>query len=813
MLSQIENKYLLKISYNWLKQFIKISLPVDQISVLLTNLGLEVEGIEAYESIKGGLKGVVVGKVLSCSKHPNADRLKITEVDIGGETNLSIVCGAPNVKKGQKVLVAKIGTTLNMSNGTSIKISKGKIRGQVSEGMICAEDELGLGNNHDGILVLDKDSIIGKTASSIFDIEEDVVFDIGLTPNRADAMSHMGVARDLRAACLLNEIPNEWNLPETSSFHVDNTQRTISVTVEDNQRCFQYYGITLTGVKISPSPSWLQNRLKAIGLSPKNNVVDVTNYVLHELGQPLHAFDADKLNGNIIVKTCPSKTSFTTLDGTKRDLNQEDLMICDSKKAHCIAGVFGGIDSGVENHTTDIFLESALFESVSVRKTAKRHGLNTDASFRFERGVDPEIGIYALKRAAILIRDLAGGTISSNIQEVAKPLNEAAKIFLSYEELNKTIGENIDENKLNTILNALEIEINNVSETGIVMTIPRYRVDVTRPADVVEEILRIYGYNNIKDIPLKYEANPPYEWKDLQKLESMIASKLTGHGFMETINNSLNNFDANANFHDPIKIINPLGNDLSIMRQSLIPSSLEVISFNLNRQNKDIKLFEYGNIYGKRNEEFVEAKYLSVSVVGPLFKPHWDLKNSPNLFFYVKGVLVDLFKALGYDELDFKETNHPHFDVAFELINRKRSLGLFGLITKKLNDVYNIDEEVYLAELNLDDILKYSFPKSLIFKDIPKFPVMRRDFSLLLDKEVSFEAIKNMSHKTERKILKTVELFDVFEGKKLPNGKKSYGISFTFQDQKKTLTDKQVDKVMEKLKQNFSSEYKAELRQ
>lgn len=812
MLSQIENKYLLKISYNWLKQFIKISLPVDQISVLLTNLGLEVEGIEAYESIKGGLKGVVVGEVLSCSKHPNADRLKITEVNIGVKTNLSIVCGAPNVAKGQKVLVATIGTTLNMSNGTSMKISKGKIRGQVSEGMICAEDELGLSENHDGILVLDKDSIIGETAASIYDIEEDVVFDIGLTPNRADAMSHMGVARDLRAACLLNEIPNEWNLPETSSFHVDNTHRTISVKVENNQRCFQYYGITITGVKISPSPSWLQNRLKAVGVSPKNNVVDVTNYVLHELGQPLHAFDADKLNGDIIVKTCPSKTSFTTLDGVQRNLNQEDLMICDSKKAHCIAGVFGGIDSGVENQTTNIFLESALFESVSIRKTAKRHGLNTDASFRFERGVDPEIGIYALKRAAILIRDLAGGTISSNIQEVAKPFGEAAKIFLPYEELNKTIGEHIDEKKLNVILNALEIEINNVSETGIGMTIPRYRVDITRPADVIEEVLRIYGYNNIKDIPLKYEANPPYEWKDSQKMESMIANMLTGHGFMETINNSLNNFDPKANFHDPIKIINPLGNDLSIMRQSLIPSALEVISFNLNRQNKDIKLFEFGNIYGKRNEEFIEAKHLSVSVVGSLFKPHWDLKNSPDLFFYVKGLLEDLFKALGYDQLDFKETSHPHFDIVFELINQNRTYGLFGLISKKLNEIYNIDDEIYIADLNLDYILKHSLSKSLVFKDIPKFPVMRRDFSLLLDTKISFEAIKSTSYKTERKILKSVELFDVFEGKKLPRGKKSYGIAFTFQDQNKTLTDKQVDKVMEKLKKNFSTEYKAELR-
>ncbi len=802
----------MKISYNWLKQFIKINLPVNEISILLTNLGLEVENFETYESVKGGLKGVVVGKVLSCTQHPNADRLKITEVDIGAETNLSIVCGAPNVEKGQNVLVATIGTKLNMSDGTSMKISKGKIRGVYSEGMLCAEDELGLGDNHDGILVLDKDSKIGETASSIFDIEEDIVFEIGLTPNRADAMSHIGVARDLRAACLLQNIPNEWSLPEISSFHVDNTQNTIPVKVEDENRCPQYHGITLSNLKIAPSPTWLQNRLKSIGITPKNNVVDVTNYLLHEIGQPLHAFDADKINGGVIVKTCPSKTSFTTLDGTKRDLNEEDLMICDNDKPHCIAGVFGGIDSGVEDQTTNVFLESAYFDSISIRKTAKRHGLNTDASFRFERGVDPEIGIYALKRAAILIRDLAGGTISSDIQEVARPLEEASKIFLSYEQLNKTIGEFIDKKQLSAILNALEIEINSVSETGIGMTIPRYRVDVTRPADVIEEILRIYGYNKIGDIPLKYEANPPYQSKNIHKLESTIANKLTGQGFVEIINNSLTNPDVSADFYDPVKIINPLGNDLSVMRQSLTPNALQVIAFNLNRQNRDLKLFEFGNIYGMQDKKYFEAKRLNISFVGSSFKSHWDLTNPPNLFFYGKGILIDLFKTLGYDQLEFKEINHPDFDITFELINHKCSYGFFGLISKKLNNTYNIDEEIYLADLNWDYITKKAFSRPLTYKEVPKFPIIRRDFALLLDQEVTFESLKNISYKIERKILKSVELFDVFEGKKLPKGKKSYGISFTFQDQNKTLTDKQVDKIMEKFKQNFIKEFSAELR-
>ena len=802
----------MKISHNWLRQFIKIDIPVDEISILLTNLGLEVENIETYESIKGGLKGVVVGKVISCGKHPNADRLKITKVDIGGDSNLSIVCGAPNVAKGQKVLVATMGTTLNMFNGTSLKISKGKIRGEISEGMICAEDELGLSDNHDGILVLDKDCKIGEAGASIFNIEEDVIFDIGLTPNRADAMSHMGVARDLRAACILNDIPNEWNLPEISSFHVDNTQSTISIKVEDEHRCPQYHGITITNVKISPSPQWIQNRLKAIGITPKNNVVDVTNYLLHEIGQPLHAFDADKINGDIIVRTCSSKTPFVTLDGNKRELNQEDLMICDNKKAHCIAGVFGGIDSGVEDQTTNVFIESAYFDPISIRKTAKRHGLNTDASFRFERGIDPEIGVYALKRAAILIRDLAGGIISSDIQEVTRPLEDPSKIFLSYTELNKTIGQEIDEKKLNAILNALEIEINSVSESGIGMTIPRYRVDVTRPADVIEEILRIYGYNKILDVPLKYEASPTYQWKSLHKLESTIANKLNGQGFIETINNSLTNPNASGDFYNPVKILNPLGKELSIMRQSLTINALQVIAFNLNRQNKDLKLYEFGNIYGVKDNNYHESKRLTLSLVGLSLNSHWDLKNPPNLFFYGKGVLIDLFQSLGYDNLNFDETNHPDFDIAFELIHRKKSYGHFGLISKKLKETYNIDEDIYIADLDWNKITEKAFLSSLKYEDVPRFPVMKRDFALLIDKEVSFESLENISYKTERKILKSVQLFDVFEDEKLPKGKKSYGITFTFQDQNKTLTDKHIDKIMEKLKGNFINEFDAELR-
>ena len=674
----------MKISYNWLQQFLTTELPIEEISVLLTDLGLEVEGTHHFESIKGGLKGVLVGEVLSCEQHPNADRLKKTEVNLGNDEIVPIVCGAPNVAKGQKVLVATVGTTLSMSDGTSLKINKSKIRGEVSMGMICAEDELGLGESHDGIMVLDETLEPGTEAASLFEVEEDYVFEIGLTPNRADAMSHMGVARDLKAICMLKNIPFEWTLPETTSFNIDNNQSTINVDVKNGDKCSQYYGLTISGITVAPSPTWLQNRLKAIGIGPKNNVVDVTNYVLHELGQPLHAFDAQKIDGDILVKTCSDKTSFTTLDGNKRELHHEDLMICDSQKPLCIAGIFGGLDSGVTEQTTSLFLESAYFDPVSIRKTAKRHGLNTDASFRFERGIDPEIGITALKRAAILIKKIAGGEITSEIQDFSKPLEEPSQIFLGLDVLEQTIGQTIRQKDLNTILNALEININNVSETGIGMTIPRYRVDVNRPADVIEEILRVYGYNNLEDKPLKYEANPPYSWKDPHKLEATVAQKLIGHGYIETINNSLTSPEFSADFHAPITLLNPLGKELSLMRQSLVFNALEVVSFNLNRQNKNLKIFEFGAIYGKKNDTFVEAKRLSITLVGNVFESHWDMAKAPNKFFYGKGVIQDILESIGLLDLEWQALPHPHFDEAFEISYRKKHLGVFGLISKKL---------------------------------------------------------------------------------------------------------------------------------
>ena len=802
----------MKISYNWLQQFLKTDLPIEEISVLLTDLGLEVEGTQHFESIKGGLKGVIVGEVISCEQHTNADRLKKTEVNLGNNEIVPIVCGAPNVSKGQKVLVATVGTTLSMQDGNTLKISKSKIRGEVSMGMICAEDELGLGESHEGIMVLDETLQPGTAAASLFELEEDYVFEIGLTPNRADAMSHMGVARDLKAICMLKSIPFEWTFPETSSFHVDNNQKVINVDVQDSAKCSQYYGLTISGIKVAPSPTWLQNRLKAIGIGIKNNVVDITNYVLHELGQPLHAFDANKIVKEIVVKTCANKTSFTTLDGTVRELENEDLMICDAVKPLCIAGIFGGLDSGVSKETTTVFLESAYFDPVSIRKTAKRHALNTDASFRFERGIDPEIGVTALKRAAILIKKIAGGEITSDIQDFTKPLDKPNQIFLSFNELERTIGQPIEQKDLNTILNALEININNVSETGIGMTIPRYRVDVTRPADIIEEILRVYGYNNLEDKPLQYEANPPYNWRDSYKLEAAIAQKLTGHGYMEIMNNSLTSPEYSADFHDPVTLVNPLGKELALMRQSLIYNALEVVSFNLNRQNKNLKLFEFGSIYGKKNEVFIEAKRLSIVLVGDALESNWDLTKAPSNFFYGKGVIQDMFASIGFADLEWVAQQHPHFDEAFQITYRKKNLGVYGLVSKKLNNSFGIDQEVYIAELNWGDLIEKAYDQPLRFEEITKFPLVRRDFALLLDEVISFEALREMALKTDRKILKEVRLFDVYEGKNLEKGKKSYGLSFTFQDKNKTLTDKQVDKVMDKLKQNFEKEYGAQLR-
>ena len=611
----------MKISYGWLKKYLNSELPIEAVASHLTDLGLEVESTHFFETVKGSLKGVIVGEIISCVQHPNADRLKLTKVKISKSEIIQIVCGAPNVKKGQKAPIAIVGSTLNTINGKEIKIKPTKIRGKESNGMICAEDELGIGNSHDGIMVLENDIPNGTPCSEVFDVCEDYIFDIGLTPNRSDAMSHMGVARDLKASFIQNNIPFEWKTPTVDLFPSGLNIKKIKVQVDKPEMAPRYFGITLSGIKINPSPSWMQNSLKSIGIIPKNNIIDITNYVLHDLGQPLHSFDADKINGKIIVKTLKDKTAFKALDGTVLELSSEDLMICDENKPLCLAGIYGGEYSGVNESTTNVFLESAYFDPISVRKSSKRHGVTTDASFRFERGVDPEITEFALKRAALLMVEYAGATISSEVQEVCQPLKDPVKIFLSYNNIDKTIGQSIPKEDLTNILNALEIKIDSVSKEGVALEIPRYRFDVTRPADVIEEILRVYGYNSIKNSTELKINFPEFNYKNNFSLNESISKLLVGKGFSEIINNSITSplYDNLSNITKEnlksIKIINPLGSELSQLRKTLIYSGLEVMAFNLNRQQKHIKVFELGKTYFIDNGEHIENKSLFLGIV------------------------------------------------------------------------------------------------------------------------------------------------------------------------------------------------------
>ena len=667
----------MKISYNWMQQFIQAELPIEEQLDLLTDLGLEVEGNSSFESIPGSLAGVVVGEVLTCEQHPNADRLKVTTVNIGEESTVQIVCGAPNVAAGQKVPVATIGTTLYTAEGEAWTIKKGKIRGEASQGMICAEDELGLGSDHDGIMVLDEKLAPGTPCSTLFPIEQDQTIEIGLTPNRSDAMSHMGVARDLKAGCIQRNISYKWNFPNANSFKVDNTFLPIDVIVEEPKMAPSYRGITLSGLEVKDSPSWLQNRLKAIGLSPINNIVDVTNYVLHELGQPLHAFDADKIKGKVLVKTLAKDTPFITLDGVERKLHQEDLMICDEDKPLCIAGVFGGLNSGVSKETKRIFLECAYFDAVSIRKTAKRQGLNTDASFRYERGIDPEIGEFALKRAALLIQEVAGGEITSDIIHVKQPLEEKVSLFIQFERITKVLGQEIPKDELINILNALEIEITNVTEEGFSMTIPRYRVDVTREADVIEEILRIYGYNNINSVNSMKTFYPAFNLKSPNILEQNIAKKLVGLGFQEVMNNSITSpkyasFSKQLDEIDKVNLLNPLGQELSQLRSSLLFSSLEVIAYNQNRQRRDLKIYEFGKVYRQLKNGHQEDKKIALALCGRADKEAWNSDTTSNDIYRLKGSVYALLESLGLDALTEEASDRDIFEYGLCISSRKR---------------------------------------------------------------------------------------------------------------------------------------------
>lgn len=808
----------MKISYNWLQQFLQIDWDATKTGELLTDLGLEVEGIETKESIKGSLKGIVVGKVLTCIQHPNADRLKVTTVDLGDGNPLQIVCGAPNVAAGQKVPVATIGTTLYDDKGEGFKIKKGKIRGEESHGMICAEDELGLGKSHDGILILDKKLKAGTAAAEVFNIETDYVFEIGLTPNRSDAMSHYGVARDLRAGLIQKDLKLELISPSASNFHVDERTLRFDVEVENKELIPRYCGITITDITVKDSPDWIQNRLKAIGLTPKNNVVDITNYVLHELGQPLHAFDAQKIKGNKIkVKTLKEGTKFITLDEVERTLSKDDIMICDAdENPLCIGGVFGGLHSGVTENTTSIFLESAYFNPVSIRKTAKRHALNTDASFRFERGIDINMTEYALKRAALLIEEYAGGKLASDISDFYPVKIEDFQVFLSYENAYRLIGQEIPKETIKNILASLEIKINSETEGGLGLTIPSYRTDVQREADIIEEILRVYGYNNI-EFSHKLNTSISFDSNKNTKIENVVAEQLTSLGFNETMANSLTKpeyakLSENINEDANVTMLNPLSNDLGVMRQSLLFSGLESVSYNLNRKNNSLKFYEFGKTYHKYNEKYQEDKHLTLFVTGNRTKDSWKASNKPSDFFYLKGIITSVLERLGIQNLKSSPVKNDIFSEGITFSLGKIKLVEFGVIKRAVLKEFGIKQEVLFADFNWENLLKLASKKNIKVSDLTKFPSVKRDLALLIDSKVEFKELYNLAFQSERVLLKEVDLFDVYEGDNLPDGKKSYAVSFVLQDENKTLEDKQIDKIMQKLQQSFEKNLEAVLR-
>lgn len=806
----------MKISYNWLKQFIKTDWSSEKTAEMLTDLGLEVESVDKYQSVKGGLEGIVVGHVLTCEKHPNADKLKITTVDLGNGEPIQIVCGASNVAVGQKVPVATIGTKLFDKEGNEFEIKKGKIRGEESHGMICAEDEIGLGDSHDGIMVLDENLTPGTPAAQVFNIENDEVFEIGLTPNRADAMSHWGVARDLRAGMLQQDISVELITPSVSSYKVEKRTFKIDVNVEDNKLVPRYCGVTISDVKVGPSPTWLQNRLKAIGLTPKNNVVDVTNYVLHELGQPLHAFDASKIHGKVIVKNAQDGEKFITLDDVERTLSKEDIMICDEKGSLCIAGVMGGKNSGVTDRTNVVFLESAYFNPVSIRKTAKRQGISSDASFRFERGIDPTIAEYALKRAAILIREVAGGEITSDIVDIHPKKAEDHQVFLNLENVKKIIGQAIPDDEIKNILVSLDIKVNSISKVGLGLVIPAYRVDVTREIDVIEEILRVYGYNNV-EFSQKLNATTSHSSRNEDyKIQNIVANLLVANGFNEMMANSLTtpsyiSLSETLNETNNVLMLNPLSGDLSAMRQSMLFSALESVSFNINRRNNDLRLFEFGKTYHKILSGHEEKMHLTLTLTGASTGESWTNPQKTTDFFLFKGYINSILERLGIKNNTISSLKSDVFSEGMVYELGASTLVEFGSIKKTVLKHFDIKQEVFFADFNWSAILKH-LSNGLKFVEIPKYPEVRRDLALLLDEQVEFAKILELAKNTEKVLLKEIDLFDVYQGKNLPAGKKSYAVSFILQDTTKTLTDSQIDKVMSKLTQTFENELGASLR-
>ena len=814
----------MKISYNWLKDYLNTQLSIEELSHLLTDIGLEVEAIETFESLKGGLKGIVTGEVKTCERHANADKLSVTTVDVGGPELLHIVCGAPNVAAGQKVVVATIGTLI-YSGDESFEIKKSKIRGEVSEGMICAEDELGLGASHEGIMVLPADVAIGIPAADYFGITRDVVFEIGLTPNRADAASHYGVARDLAAAISARELEAslpELKSPDISAFAVANKSLPINVSVENTKACPRYSGITVSGIKVGPSPEWLVSRLKAIDIRPINNVVDITNYVLFEYGQPLHAFDASAVTGNtVVVKTLAEGTPFVTLDGVERKLGAGDLMICNAEEPMCIAGVFGGAKSGVDENTTAVFLESACFNPVSVRKTSKRHTLKTDASFRFERGTDPNITVDALKRAALLITEICGGEISSDVVDVyPEPVNHR-RINLSYEYLNRFVGQEIPEKDIKVILDGLEISIADETLEGLDLDIPPFKVDVTGVADVVEEILRIYGYNKI-DAGEKLNSSISYRQRpDREKLQNMVADFLSSNGFNEILTNSLSSsayyegsqwFDASKN----VKILNPLSRDLDTMRQTLLFSGLESLAYNLNRRQLDLKFYEFGNVYeltgdfekGNVKTNYREQKLLALYATGQSTPESWNNTDEKVDFYQLRSYVSAALRKTGIDQGRLQKAEEiPPFFAAGEVYTlNQKPVYCIGRIHDKLLKQFGISQPVFYASIHWDNLLHLIKKHTVTYSEVSKFPEVRRDLALVLDKSVKYADLEALAYKTGKQLLRKVNLFDVYEGDKIESGKKSYAMSFILQDENKTLTDKDIDKFMARMAEVLEKE-------
>lgn len=810
----------MKISYNWLRQFIDFEYTPEQLSVALTDCGLEVEHLAAWESLPGGLEGLVIGKVITCDRHPNADRLSVTTVEVGDGTPRQIVCGAPNVAAGQTVVVALPGAKLYPVSGEPFEIKKSKIRGEASEGMICAEDEIGLGTSHAGIMILPDELKAGTPAAEYFNIERDYVFEIGLTPNRADAASHLGVARDIKAL-LSRSTKQSVRMPDTNNFVEGKAQPLINVEVESSEACPRYSGIEITNVKIAPSPEWLQNKLKVIGLRPINNVVDITNYVMMHLGQPLHAFDAQKIRGNkILVRSLPAGTKFKTLDETERTLVGHELMITDSVGGLCIAGVFGGADSGVSENTSHIFLESACFNPVHVRKSAKAHGLHTDSSFRFERGTDPDMVINALKLAAAMIAEIAGGTIATAITDIYPKPVERRKVNFSFSYLKTIIGDDLPRHDVMDILESLDIHVEEDQSDWLILSVPAYRVDVTRAADVAEEILRIYGYNNI-DLPKKISITPgKIHRPDPEQVTGRINAFLVANGFREVLNNSLTKLShletlPLAEGLSAVQVLNPLSNDLALMRHHMLMTGLECLAHNINRKQKDLRLFETGKTYFKTGSRYVEEQHLSLWITGDRVAEHWSDKTKSYDLYYLKAVVEQLLATVGCgvrSRLSLREEEAVGMDETIAWYSGKKLLATAGKVNRQVLKAADVSQPVWYADVKLDTLLSLIETKDREIPGPPKFPEVRRDLSMLLDKSVRYAELETLAFASEPKILRKVNLFDVYEGEKIEQGKKSYALSFTLRDEEATLQDKQIDAVMDKLMKQFETKLGAVIR-